>query len=67
MQRGTHHGRYSYYFGEGGIFAHTPDKIDTGAFVLANPGRSTLDDEQGIACCVSAWRRLADDVMPPPG
>ena len=22
-------------------------------------------DEQGIACCVSAWRRLADDVMPP--
>ena len=57
--------RPTVYFGEGGLFAHTPDKIDTGAFVLATPRRSTLDDGQGIACCVSAWRRLADDVMPP--
>lgn len=57
--------RPTVYFGEGAIFAFTPDKIATGAFVTATPRRSTLDDETGIACCVSAWRRLGDNVMPP--
>ncbi len=57
--------RPTVYFGEGGLYAHTPDKITTGAFIFAQPRRCTLDDEKGLACCVSAWRRIADDVMPP--
>jgi len=57
--------RPTAYFGEGGLYAYTPDKITTGAFILATPRRCTLDDEKGIACCVSAWRRIADNVMPP--
>jgi len=57
--------RPTVYFGEGGLYAHAPDKIATGAFVLAVPRRCTLDDEKGIACCVSAWRRIADNMMPP--
>jgi branched-chain amino acid aminotransferase len=57
--------RPTVYFGEGGLYAYTPDKVATGAFVLSTPRRCTLDDEKGIACCVSAWRRIADNVMPP--
>lgn len=53
------------YFGEGPLFAFEPDKIFTGAFILATPRRSTLTDERGLACCVSAWRRISDNVMPP--
>jgi branched-chain amino acid aminotransferase len=57
--------RPTVYFGEGGLYAFTPDKISTGAFITSTPRRCTLDDEKGIACCVSAWRRLGDNVMPP--
>jgi branched-chain amino acid aminotransferase len=57
--------RCAVYFGEGPLYAFAPDKIRTGAFVVAVPRRCTLDDEKGIACCVSAWRRLGDNVMPP--
>ncbi len=53
------------YFGEGPLFAFEPDKIFTGAFILATPRRSTLNDERGIACCVSSWRRISDNVLPP--
>jgi branched-chain amino acid aminotransferase len=53
------------YFGEGPLFAFEPEKIFTGAFILATPRRSALSDERGIACCVSSWRRIADNVMPP--
>lgn len=57
--------RPTVYFGEGTPYAYTPDKITTGAFILANPRRCTLDDEKNFACCVSAWRRLSDNMMPP--
>ena len=57
--------RTAVYFGEGPLYAFAPDKIKTGAFIVAVPRRCTLDDEKGIACCVSAWRRLGDNVMPP--
>lgn len=53
------------YFGEGPLFAYEPEKIFTGAFILATPRRSALNDERGIACCVSAWRRISDNVLPP--
>jgi branched-chain amino acid aminotransferase len=53
------------YFGEGPLFAFTPDKIFMGAFIIAMPRRSTMIDERGIACCVSSWRRISDNVMPP--
>ncbi len=57
--------RVTAYFGEGAFFAFTPDKIFMGAFIMATPRRSTMDDEKGIACCVSSWRRITDNVMPP--
>jgi branched-chain amino acid aminotransferase len=57
--------RLTAYFGEGPLFAFEPDKIFTGAFLLALPKRSMLDDPHGIACCVSSWRRIGDNVMPP--
>ncbi|MBI4573261.1 MAG: aminotransferase class IV [candidate division NC10 bacterium] len=47
------------------MYAFEPDKIFTGAFILATRRRSTLSDERGIACCVSSWRRISDNVMPP--
>lgn len=53
------------YFGEGPLYAFTPDTIFMGAFIIAAPRRSTMDDEKGIACCVSSWRRITDNVMPP--
>ncbi len=57
--------RLTAYFGEGPLFAFEPDKIFTGAFILALPRPSMLDGTSGIACCVSSWRRLSDNVMPP--
>ncbi len=57
--------RLTAYFGKGPLFAFEPGRIATGAFILALPRRSTLDDPGGIACCVSSWRRIGDNVMPP--
>jgi branched-chain amino acid aminotransferase len=57
--------RPTVYFGEGGLYAFLPDTIMTGVFITSVPRRCTLDDEKGIACCVSAWRRIGDNVMPP--
>jgi len=42
--------RPTVYFGEGSLYAYTPDKITTGAFIFAQPRRCTLDDEKGLAC-----------------
>ncbi len=57
--------RPTVYFGEGGLYAYTPETVTTGAFILTNPRRCTLDDDKPFACCVSAWRRIGDNVMPP--
>jgi branched-chain amino acid aminotransferase len=57
--------RPTAYFGEGPLNAYKPEEIATGAFVLANPRPTTLRDPAGIACCVSAWRRIGDNVLPP--
>lgn len=57
--------RPTVYFGEGPIGAFSPDKIFTGAFILAGPKQTTLQDAEGIPCCVSSWRRIADSVLPP--
>jgi branched-chain amino acid aminotransferase len=59
------HIRPTVYFGEGSLNAYKPDEIFTGAFVLCNPRATTLSDPAGIACCVSAWRRITDNVLPP--
>jgi branched-chain amino acid aminotransferase len=37
--------RPTVYFGEGGLYAFTPDKVTTGAFITSTPRRCTLDDE----------------------
>jgi len=57
--------RLTAYFGEGPLYAFEPSKIFTGAFVIALPRRSTMEDQKGIACCISSWRRISDNVMPP--
>ncbi len=57
--------RLTAYFGEGPLYAFEPDKISTGAFIIALPRRSTMEDQKGLACCISSWRRISDNVMPP--
>jgi branched-chain amino acid aminotransferase len=57
--------RPTVYFGTGPLSAFKPEDIPTGAFILINPKATTLDDPSGIACCVSAWRRIGDNVLPP--
>ena len=59
------HLRVVTYFGEGSMYAFDPGQIFMGAFILPRPSPSILNDERGIACCVSAWRRIADNVLPP--
>lgn len=57
--------RPTAYFGEGPIAAYEPDRIFTGAFILTGPKPTTLEEPAGIPCCVSAWRRITDNVLPP--
>lgn len=60
------HLRPAIYFGVGQhIFAHAPDKIDTGVYVVAAPRKSQLGSGSGLHVCVSSWRRISDADSPP--
>ncbi len=64
--RGDIYLRPTVYFGEGmDVFAYTPDRIFTGAFVIASPTKCRLEWPAGISCCVSSWCRIGDTSMPP--
>ncbi len=53
------------YFGMGANFDPMCHTDDTGVHITAVPlGRSERFD-RGVSACVSTWRRIADDAMPP--
>ncbi len=62
------HFRLVAYFGDGGaagVKSYRPDEIDTGAFILGGPRPHAEALERGLRLCVSSWRRIADDAVPP--
>lgn len=62
------HFRLVAYFGDGGsvgVRSYRPDEIDTGAFIIGGPRRHDEALEQGLRVCVSSWRRISDDTIPP--
>jgi branched-chain amino acid aminotransferase len=60
------HIRPTVYFGlSKKFFAHKPDLVDVGAYVLAGPRKSTLGIDYGIHASVSSWTRISDRDMPP--
>lgn len=53
------------YFGMGPNFEGLPLTDDTGAHVTAVPVPRSPLYAAGAAACVSSWRRIGDDTMPP--
>lgn len=47
---------------DGGLYSNAP----IGAVMAASPmGRYFKEESHGLHCCVSSWRRISDEVMPP--
>lgn len=60
------HFRLVAYFGKGGGFrGFRPGEITTGAWVAGGPRRDEKAAAEGIHVCVSSWRRISDDAVPP--
>ncbi|MDP2728094.1 MAG: branched-chain amino acid transaminase [Dehalococcoidia bacterium] len=38
--------------------------VEDGFFIFVTPFGAYLDTEKGIACCVSSWKRVDDDMIP---
>lgn len=59
------HIRPTVYFGAGEDFGFEPGKIEIGSVITAveRPAKPSL--WSGINVCVSSWRRIDDQVMPP--
>jgi len=60
------HFRLVAYFGKGGGFrGFRPGEITTGAWIAGGPRRHDDALQNGVNVCVSSWRRIADDAVPP--
>jgi branched-chain amino acid aminotransferase len=60
------HFRLVAYFGKGGGFrGFRPGEITTGAWIAGGPRRDDHAAAEGIHVCVSSWRRISDDAVPP--
>lgn len=62
------HFRLVTYLGDGGangVKMFKPDEIDSGTVIFGGPRPHKEAMEQGKHFCVSSWRRISDDVMPP--
>lgn len=53
------------YFDEGPHFDPLSHTDSTGVHITATPMPRSRGYAQGVAACVSSWRRIGDDVMPP--
>jgi branched-chain amino acid aminotransferase len=53
------------YFGMGPNFDPLAHTEDTGLHVTAVPLRRSKGYHDGVAACISSWRRISDDTMPP--
>ena len=58
--------RPAIYFGLGSV-GLDPSGHDIDYFVFAMPFGKYLDTEKGISACVSSWRRITDNMLPPRG
>lgn len=60
------HFRLVAYFGQGGGFrGFRPGEITTGAWIAGGPRKHDEAVRDGIHVCVSSWRRISDDTVPP--
>lgn len=60
------HFRLVAYFGKGGGFrGFRPGEITTGAWIAGGPRKNDDALRDGIHVCVSSWRRISDDTVPP--
>lgn len=60
------HFRLVAYFGEGGgVGSFRPDEITTGSWIAGGPRNHDEAMRDGIHVCVSSWRRISDDTIPP--
>lgn len=60
------HFRLVAYFGAGGGFrGFRPGEITTGAWIAGGPRKHDEAIRDGIHVCVSSWRRISDDTVPP--
>lgn len=60
------HFRLVAYFGKGGGFrGFRPGEITTGAWIAGGPRKNDDAIRDGIHVCVSSWRRISDDTVPP--
>jgi branched-chain amino acid aminotransferase len=60
------HFRLVAYFGRGnGYRSFRPEDISTGAWIAGGPRDHEDAVRDGIHVCVSSWRRISDDIMPP--
>ena len=62
------HFRLNVYFDDAGrldMKAFKPEEVDTCAFIAGGPRGDRARQEQGIHMCVSSWRRIGDDSIPP--
>ena len=60
------HFRLVAYFGHGGGYrGFRQGEITTGAWIAGGPRSHDEAVRNGIHACVSSWRRIADDVIPP--
>ncbi|MBI4183716.1 MAG: branched-chain amino acid transaminase [Proteobacteria bacterium] len=62
------HFRLVVYFGDGGpggTKAYRPEEIDFGAWIDGGPRQHKDALEKGLNVCVSNWRRINDDSIPP--
>lgn len=53
------------FYGEGGFFFARAPEQGTRILLDSTPFESHLGGNKSIACCISSWTRLSDNVMPP--
>ena len=60
------HFRLVVYFGKGaGFRSFRPGEITTGCWIAGGSRKHDDEVRDGIHVCVSTWRRISDDVIPP--
>ncbi len=59
------HFRPTAFVGPGEMYSSSPDEAEMGAFITAIPRPQKPTLRTGNHCCVSSWRRISDDTVPP--
>lgn len=62
------HFRLNVYFDDAGpldMKGYAPEEVDTCVFISGGPSGNRRRQERGVDLCVSSWRRISDDSVPP--